>query len=397
MNAQRTYQRFLRQDLPSDAESGGQLKTDEEGRLAASRVVLLIGTRKGLFLASAGTDRRRWQLAGPRLPGYEIYHAVSDWRDPTLAYAAVRHSVWGVHIHRSRDAGQTWEILPDVPRLQGPPPSSDLKAIWYLSPGHADEPNSIFAGVEPAAFFASHDSGLSWESVAGLNEHATRNTWQPAKGGLALHSIYVNPRDAKRIVAAVSAGGAYRTDDAGVTWRPINRGVRADYLADRRPEAGHCVHRIVMHPTRPDRLYQQSHCGTYRSDDGGDEWIEITDGLPSDFGYAVATPLRDPDTVYVIPQESSHLRTTVGGALRVYRSRNAGGDWQPLTRGLPQENVYVTVLREAIDTDELDPAGVYFGTSSGHLFASRDGGDNWEMIAGFLPRILSVEAAVIQC
>jgi photosystem II stability/assembly factor-like uncharacterized protein len=396
LNAQRPYQRFMRQERPFDADSGGQSKTDKEGRLAASRVVLLVGTRKGLFLASAGTDRCRWQLAGPRLPGYEIYHAVSDRRDPALAYAAARHMVWGVHIHRSRDAGQTWEILPNVPRLEGPPPSSDLKAVWYLAPGHSDDAGALFAGVEPAALFVSHDSGLEWEPVASLNHHPTRSTWQPAKGGLALHSIYVDPRERRRIYAAVSAGGVYRSEDGGRNWKPINRGVRADYLAERRPESGHCIHRIVMHPTRPDRLYQQSHSGTYRSDDGGDEWIEITDGLPSDFGYAVATPLLDPDTVYVIPQESSHLRTTVGGALRVYRSRNAGGDWQPLTRGLPQENAYVTVLREAIDTDELDPAGVYFGTSSGHLFASRDGGDSWEMIAGFLPRILSVKAAVIR-
>jgi photosystem II stability/assembly factor-like uncharacterized protein len=231
--------------------------------------------------------------------------------------------------------------------------------------------------------------------VSRLNEHPSRETWQPAKGGLALHSVYIDPFEARRIYAAVSAGGVYRSEDAGDNWEPINEGVRAEYLADQRPKAGHCVHRLVLHPAQPSRLYQQSHSGTYRTDDGGDTWIEITAGLPSDFGYAVAADPRDPDTVFVIPEESSHMRTTVGGALTVYRSRNGGGDWQPLTRGLPQENAYVTILREAIDTDPLDPPGVYFGTSSGHLFASQDGGDSWELIAGFLPRILSVEAAII--
>lgn len=313
-----------------------------------------------------------------------------------MVYAAARHVVWGVHICRSRDAGQDWEILPDIPRLQDSLPSSDVKAVWYLAPGHADEAGVLYAGVEPAGLFASRDHGLSWEPVIGLNEHSTRSTWQPAKGGLALHSICIDPRDSRRIYAAVSAGGVYRTDDGGDSWRPFNRGVRADYLADRMPEAGHCVHRIVLHPGQPDRLYQQGHSGTYRSDDGGETWIEITEGLPSDFGYAVTTPPLDPDTVYVIPEESSHMRTAVGGALRVYRSRNAGHEWAPLTRGLPQEDAYVTVLREAIDTDALDPTGVYFGTSSGHLFASRDGGDSWDLIAGFLPRILSVKAAVIE-
>lgn len=356
----------------------------------------MVGTQKGLFLASSETERRHWRLAGPFIAGYEIHHAIIDRRDTTLAYAAARHAVWGVHIHRSQDGGQTWELLPEIPRRDGPGGASEARAVWFLAPGHADKPGDLFAGIEPAALYVSRDYGLTWRPVRSLNEHPTRHTWQPAKGGLALHSIYVDPSDARRMYAAVSAGGAYRTDDAGNTWKPINRGVRAEYLADRNPATGHCVHRIVMHPSRPERLYQQSHSGTYRTDDGGVTWIEITEGLPSDFGYAVATAPIDPDTVYVIPEESSHFRATAGGALSVYRSRDAGGKWHPLTRGLPQENVFVTVLREAIDADDLDPTGVYFGTSSGHLFASRDGGDGWELIAGFLPRILSVSAAVIE-
>lgn len=359
-------------------------------------MVLLVGTRKGLFRVTSDAGRREWRLEGPHLAGYEVYHAVLDPRDRVSAYAAVRHMVWGIHIHRSVDGGRSWTLMPSVPHHDSSDESKSLKAIWYVAPGHAERPATLYAGIEPAGLFVSRDRGQSWESVRGLNEHNTRDSWQPAKGGLALHSICVDPRQAERIYAAVSAGGVYRSEDDGLTWSPANQGVRADYLPDKRPGSGHCVHRLVVHPTRPDRLYQQSHTGSYRSDDRGDHWTEITEGLPSDFGYAIAVDPNDPDTVYIIPEESSHVRTTVDGAITVYRSRNAGEDWQPLTRGLPQENAYVTILREAIDTDGLDPCGVYFGTSSGHLFASRDGGDNWEIIAGFLPRILSVQAALVE-
>ncbi len=355
-----------------------------------------MGTRKGLFRATSGLERREWRLEGPRLAGYEIYHACLDRRDGETAFAAARHSVWGVHVHRSGDGGRSWEVLPTAPHHDRPAGDPGLQAIWYLAPGHGSEPDVLFAGIQPAGLFVSRDRGASWEPCRGLNEHPTRSTWQPAKGGLALHSIYVDPRDARRVYAAVSAGGVYRTDDGGATWKPVNRGVRADYLPVTHAESGHCVHRIVLHPARPDRLYQQNHCGAYRSDDRGETWVEITDGLPSDFGYAVASDPNDPDTVFIIPEESSHVRTTVGGAITVYRSRNAGADWQPLGKGLPRENAYVTILREAIDTDELEGCGVYFGTSSGHLFASRDGGERWDVIAGFLPRILSVTAAVVE-
>ncbi len=362
---------------------------------ASPRVSLLIGTRKGLFLASSSASRRAWTLDGPYLAGYEVYHAIFDPRDPATAYAAVRHTVWGAHVHRSQDGGRAWELMPDVPHFAGAADADILKAIWYLAAGHSGQSETLYAGIEPAGLFVSRDRGASWETVPGLNEHPTRSTWQPAKGGLALHSIHVDPRDARRIYVAISAGGVYRSDDGGGSWIPANRGVRADYLPDPRPATGHCVHRILLHPARPDRLYQQSHTGTYRSDDRGTNWVEITEGLPSDFGYAVTTDPKDPDTVYVIPEESSHMRATVGGAITVYRSRDAGEAWEPLTRGLPRENAYVTILREAIDADALDPCGIYFGTSSGHLFASRDGGDSWEIIAGFLPRILSVRAAVL--
>ncbi len=355
-----------------------------------------MGTRKGLFRATSDLQRREWRLEGPYLAGHEIYHACLDRRDGATAYAAAHHAVWGVHVQRSVDGGRSWDLLPEAPHGASAAGASSLKAIWHLAPGHPDEPEVLYAGIQPAGLFVSRDRGGKWEPVRGLNEHPTRSTWQPAKGGLALHSIHVDPRDAGLIYAAISAGGVYRSEDGGATWKPVNQGVRADYLADKSPESGHCVHRIVLHSALPDRLYQQSHTGTYRTDDRGESWLEITEGLPSDFGYTVATDPNDPDTVYVIPEESSHIRTTVGGAITVYRSRNAGVDWQPLTRGLPQENAYVTILREAIDTDGLDPCGVYFGTSSGHLFASRDGGASWTIIGAFLPRVLSVHAALLE-
>ncbi len=367
------------------------------------RVLLLVGTRKGLFLASSDLDRRKWSVEGPHLAGYEIYHAVLDPRDCTTAYAAARHMVWGVHVHRSDDCGRTWAKMPGVPHYDQHDDDNDdhdgadrtLKAIWYIGPAHADAPDTVFAGIEPAGLFVSRDRGCSWDAVDGLNHHATNKLWQPSGGALALHSIQVDPRDSRRIYAAISAGGVYRSDDCGATWTTANRGVRADYLPNTTPDTGQCVHRVLVHPARPDRLYQQSHAGTYRSDDRGVSWTEITEGLPSDFGYALTVDPSDADTLFVIPEESSHMRTTVGGKITVYRSRNAGANWQPLVRGLPQENAYITILREAMDSDGLQPCGVYFGTSSGHLFASRDVGDSWEMIASFLPRILSVSAAVL--
>ncbi|MGH7544938.1 MAG: WD40/YVTN/BNR-like repeat-containing protein [Gemmatimonadota bacterium] len=358
------------------------------------RVVLLVGTRMGLFTLESDPARRRWEIRGPDLAGYEIYHAIRDARDPRWAYAAARHSVWGVHLYRSADGGRTWDLLtapPHYPAEAG----RDLRAIWFLAPGPDSEPAGLYAGIEPAGLFVSRDRGETWSAVDGLNEHPTNATWQPAGGGLALHSIAFDPRDPAVRYAALSAGGAYRSDDGGRTWAPKNAGVRADFLPAKYPESGQCVHKMVVHPANADRLYQQNHCGTYRSDDRGDHWEEITSGLPSDFGYPVAVDPSDPDAAFVIPEQSSHLRTTVDGRLRVYRTRDAGRSWTALARGLPQENVYVTVLREAMATDALDPCGVYFGTSSGHLFASRNAGESWAMIAGFLPRILSVEAAVL--
>ncbi len=368
---------------------------DKSSHAGAGKVVVLVGTRKGLFVMASSLTRKRWKFSGPYLAGYEVYHAFIDPRPGGIAYAATSHPVWGVHLHRSSDGGHTWEVTSGTPQAANPNENSSIEAIWYVAPGHSSQPDLLYAGVQPAGLFISEDGAASWRLVEGLAAHPTRATWQPARGGLALHSIYVDPRDARRIYVAVSAGGVYRSDDGGASWKPINQGVRADYLPDPLPPTGHCVHRIVVHPGRPDRLYQQSHTGTYRSDDRGESWTEITEGLPSDFGYAIATDPRDADTVFVIPEESSHMRTTVGGAITVYRSRDAGGCWEPLTKGLPRKNAYVTILRESIDTDGLEPCGIYFGTSSGHLFASADGGASWDAVAGFLPKILSVNAIVL--
>lgn len=349
---------------------------------------LLVGTKRGLFIFESDVQRARWRARGPFLVGREIYHAVVDPRDGTL-WAASDHSVWGAHLHYSSDNGENWETLAEAPHY---PDERGLKAIWFIAPGHAQTPDRFYAGIEPAGLFVSDDRGESWHSVSTLNDHPTNNTWQPAGGGLALGSIIVDPRDAQRIYCALSAGGVYRSDDGGRSWRPVNKGVRADFQPNRYPETGQCVHKLLLHPLEPDRLYQQNHCGVYRSDNRGDDWTEITAGLPSDFGYALAIDAHDADTLFVIPEESSHMRATVDGRCRVYRSRDAGNSWEALTNGLPQENAYVSILREGMTSDTLDPCGVYFGTSSGHLFASNNAGDSWQLVAGYLPRILCVSA-----
>ena len=358
----------------------------------APQVVLLVGTQKGLFRFSSDLRREYWEIEGPYIRGYEVAHAWLDPRKLQVGFAATSHAVWGTHIYRSEDGGRTWSSLSRVPCHPEGRPS--LRSVWYLAPGHAANSRVIYAGIDPPGVFVSEDLGERWSPLVGLNQHPTRETWQPARGAFAAHSINVDPVDINRIYAAVSAGGAYRSDDGGQTWNPINCGVRAENLPHSAPETGHNIHRLVLHPRRPERLYRQCYNGTYRSDDHGDTWIEITAGLPSDFGYAITSGPQDPDTVFVIPEEGAHMRAAVGGKLRVYRSGNAGENWEALCCGLPQENAYVSVLREAMCTDDLDPCGVYFGTSGGHLFASRDNGDDWKLIAGFLPRVLSITSIV---
>jgi photosystem II stability/assembly factor-like uncharacterized protein len=349
-------------------------------------MMLLVGTAKGLFRLSRSSAGCGWQLDGPHIAGYTVLHTMLA-PDGTL-YAATAHAVWGAHIYRSTDHGASWESLDAVPAHPADSGLGVTKGIWHLTAAQ----DTLYAGIDPAGLFRSDDRGNSWEAVAGLNEHPTRSTWEPSKGCFAVHSTCVDPQCPDNIVVAVSAGGVYRSDDAGRSWYPANVGVRAENLPDSHPETGHNVHRIVMHPRMPARFYRQCYNGVYRSDDGARSWIEITAGLPSDFGYGIAVDPHDPDTVFQIPESGSHLRAPVDGKLRVYRSRDAGASWESASSGLPDTHVYVTVLREAMESDSSQPCGIYFGTSGGHVFASHDAGDSWEKIVSYLPRVLSVKA-----
>lgn len=355
-------------------------------------VALLVGTRKGLFIVRPDGARRAWRVEGPHLAGYEIQRAFLDARVAGRGYALAEHPVWGRHVYRTGDGGHTWHPLKEIPRHGRDEGPDSIRMLWSLAPGAASEPDTIYAGIEPPGLFVSRDAGESWSPVTAFNQHPTRDAWAPAKGGLAVHSIEVDSRDPDRVFVALSAGGVYRTLDGGRGFEAVNSGVRAPYLPEAAPVAGHCVHRILLHPRDPNRLYQQSHCGTYRSDDAGGHWQEITAGLPSDFGYTLASDPADPDSVLVIPERNSQFRATVDGRIRVYRSRDGGRRWTALEDGLPQANAWVTILRDGLDSDGLDPCGFYFGTSSGHLFASTDGGDHWRLVCGFLPGILSVSA-----
>jgi photosystem II stability/assembly factor-like uncharacterized protein len=347
---------------------------------------LLVGTDKGLFVVRRGAGG--WRIEGPQLAGSSVLQVVQSPDRPRELHAAVRHNVWGAHLYRSADGGDSWTSLDAVPHHPPGRHATALKAVWGLA---WTSDNRLLAGIDPAGLFVSDDRGATWQDLTGLNEHETRRAWEPSRGIFAVHSICAGPAGTGRIVVAVSAGGAYRSDDGGLTFSPANAGVRAENLPERYPVAGHNVHRIVMH-AGSGRLYRQCYNGTYVSDDGGRQWTEISAGLPSDFGYAIACDPNDEDTVFQVPESGADLRITVDARLRVYRSRDAGRSWASASDGLPQQHVYVTVLREAMDTDAATPCGVYFGTSTGHLFASLDGGERWELVAAFLPRILSVRA-----
>lgn len=352
---------------------------------------LYVGTDKGLFIARQDFVAGPWRIDGPHLAGQSVLQTVATPGRPQQLHAAVRHDVWGAHVFRSEDGGATWTSLDAAPHHPAGRHRDSLKAIWSLA--WTPDGRRLFAGIDPAGLFVSDDRGASWREVEGLNQHPTHSAWEPSRGIFAVHSICIDRREPRNMVVAVSAGGAYRSEDGGSSWSPSNLGVRAENLPERHPVAGHNVHRIVMHPRDGRRMYRQCYNGTYRSDDGGRHWMEITDGLPSDFGYALACDPHDPDTLFQVPEQGSHLRVTVDARLRVYRSRDGGASWASASDGLPQEHVYVTVLRDAMDTDDRQPCGVYFGTSTGHLFASRDGGEHWQLAAAFLPRILSVAAA----
>jgi photosystem II stability/assembly factor-like uncharacterized protein len=354
-------------------------------------VLLLAGTRKGLFLLRSDEGRRSWSLEGPMLPGWEVFHAFLDPRNGVV-YAAVNSFVYGATVHRSNDFGQTWERSEGL----GLPEESGLKLekAWHVEPGHESEPEKLWLGAAPGVLFRSEDGGVEWESVKGIQEHPTRQQWEPGAGGMCCHSIQLDPSDPRRLYVGISAAGVFRSEDGGDTWTPANKGTAADFLPDPYPEVGQCVHKVLLHPARPERLWQQNHCGVYRSDDRGESWERLDgNGLPSDFGFALALDPRDPDTAYVVPEEGAENRVTAGGRLGVYRTRDAGASWELRSAGLP-DSAWVAVLREGMSYDRLDPAGVYLGTQSGSVYASV--GDGWVEAASHLPPVLSVEAGVWQ-
>jgi serine/threonine protein kinase/photosystem II stability/assembly factor-like uncharacterized protein len=359
-------------------------------------VLLLLGTTKGAFLARSGSDRKHWEVAGPYFHGHAVYSLAYDGRNGRhRLWASTGSPLWGTFLRSSDDFGRTW-TNPLEANIKFPPESGlALKNIWKISLGPPQAPDKIYCGVEPAALFESQDAGESWSLVRGLFDHPHRPRWMPGQGGLCLHTILLHPTDTGRMHVGISAAGVYRTDDGGRTWQARNRGIRVTFMPERFPEFGQCVHKIVRHPGRPDRLFLQNHWGLYRSDDGADTWNDIAHGLPSDFGFAMATHPHDPDCIFIVPMESDEFRCTPEGRLRVYRTRNAGASWEALTRGLPQQSAYETVLRDGMVTDSLDPPGIYFGTRSGKLYASRDAGQTWKEVLSGLPQIVCVASAVV--
>jgi serine/threonine protein kinase/photosystem II stability/assembly factor-like uncharacterized protein len=359
------------------------------------QALLLIGTTKGAFLLRSSPARTRWEIGGPYFHGDAVYSFAFDGRqDRHRLWVSTQSVLWGTVLRSTDDFGKTWRA-PEQSSIRFPSGSGmSLKNIWQIALGPADQPDTLYCGVEPAALFQSRDAGESWTLVRGLFDHPHRPRWMPGNGGLSLHTIVSDPSRHSRMFVAIAAGGVYRTDDNGTTWEPRNKGVRVTFMPERFPAFGQCVHKIALHPARPDRLFLQNHWGIYRSDDGGDSWNDIAHGVPSDFGFPVVIHPQDPDCVYVVPVESDEFRCTPDGRLRVYRTRNAGGSWEPLSHGLPQHNSYETILRDAMTADSFDPAGIYFGTRSGRVYGSRDSGKNWETIMDGLPPVICVKAAV---
>jgi photosystem II stability/assembly factor-like uncharacterized protein len=364
---------------------------DQSPRPHLGDVLLMVGTKKGTFLYWSDSGRRTWRRSEHHL-GWST-HAVSyDGRHGSI-YAATNSDVFGALVQRSDDCGVTWQHYSQG--LDFPADAAQrVRQIWQVLPGHPERPTEVWAGSREAGLFRSNDRGSTWQEVAALNHHATASTWMEGGGGLILHTILTDPREARRLYACISAGGAYRSDDGGVSWKPINRGVRADFLPDQYPESGQCVHKMTLHPDRPQVLFQQNHCGVYRSDDRGDSWVDISEGLPSRFGFPMAVHPHDPHTLYVVPLISDDQRVVPDGRMAVWRSRDAGQTWQRLTEGLP-DNAWLSVLREGLAVDTCDPAGIYVGTSTGQLFYSRDEGAHWEILADYLPPVLSVTAAQV--
>ncbi|HEY6242702.1 MAG TPA: protein kinase [Pyrinomonadaceae bacterium] len=357
--------------------------------------LLLVGTTKGAFLLQSNAQRARWKVGGPYFHGQAVYAIAYDGRAGKRRVWTSTQGVWGTVLRSTDDFGKSW-TNPQEAAIKFPTESGlSLKNIWQITPGRPDEPDVLYCGVEPAALFESRDDGDTWSLVQGLFNHPHRHRWMPANGGLALHTIVIDPTNSQRMYVAISAGGIYRTDDGGSTWTARNRGIRVTFMPTKYPEFGQCVHKIAMHPNRPERLFLQNHWGLYRSDDYGENWTDIANGVPSDFGFAMIVNPRNPDCVYVVPVESDEFRCTVDGRLRIYRTRNAGASWEPLMRGLPQKGAHETVLRDGMTTDSYDSPGLYFGTRSGKLFGSKDEGRTWQKIIDGLPPVVCIRSAVV--
>src|SRR5450432_3091792 len=384
-----------------------------------SGVRVLVGTRKGAFILTSDGKRQKWDVSGPLFAGWELYHVKGSPVDPNRIYASQSSSWFGQIIQRSSDGGKTWETpgggiekTPEgMPKGQsnkfayegnpgthmwydGTPHPWEFKRVWHLEPSLTD-PDTVYGGVEDAALFRSTDGGKNWEELAGLRTHSSGPSWNPGAGGMCLHTIILDPKHRDRMFVAISAAGAFRSDDAGKTWKPINRGLKSEGIPNPNAEVGHCVHRIAMHKSRPEVLFMQKHWDVMRSDESGDSWHEVSGNLPTDFGFAIDVHAHQPETIYVVPIKSDTEHYPPDGKLRVYRSKSGGNEWEALTKGLPQRDCYVNVLRDAMAVDSLDSCGVYFGTTGGQVYASADAGNNWDPIVRDLPPVLSVEVQTL--
>jgi len=391
-----------------------------------SGVRVLVGTRKGAFILSSDGKRQNWEVSGPHFAGWEMYHLKGSPADPNRIYASQTSGWFGQIIQRSDDGGKTWHqpgTPAGQPALPGPPKSWsnkfaydssaetgkpltthqwydgtqhpwEFKRVWHLEPSLTDA-DTVYAGVEDAALFRSTDGGQNWKELPGLRGHGTGPNWQPGAGGMCLHTIILDPSNPKRIFIAISAAGAFRTDDGGETWKPINRGLRSQYIPNPTAEVGHCVHHIASNPKRPNVLFMQKHWDVMRSNDAGDNWTEVSGNLPTDFGFVIDVHAHEPETIYVVPIKSDSEHYVHDGKLRVFRSRSGGNDWEPLSKGLPQKDCYVNVLRDAMAVDTLDKCGVYFGTTGGQVYCSPDAGDSWNPIVRDLPAVLSIEVQTL--
>ena len=393
-----------------------------------SKVRVLVGTRKGAFILTAEGKREKWEVDGPFFAGWEMYHLKGSPVNPDRIYASQTSGWFGQIIQRSDDGGKTWHQPGTPPGEQAADPQGfmkgesnkfvydtsaetgkpltthqfydgkqhpwEFKRVWHLEPSLSDA-DTVYAGVEDAALFRSTDGGKTWHEMAGLRGHGTGPQWHPGAGGMCLHTIILDPDDSKRMWIAISAAGAFRTDDGGNTWKPINRGLKSQYIPDPNAEVGHCVHHVAMHKSRPGVLFMQKHWDVMRSDNSGDNWREVSGNLPTDFGFVIDVHAHEPETIYVVPIKSDGEHFPPEGKLRVYRSRTGGNEWEALTKGLPQSNCYVNVLRDAMAVDSLDKCGIYFGTTGGQVYVSNDAGDSWNAIVHDLPAVLSVEVQTL--